>query len=164
MYAGPGSGSLLAAAGSWDSLAAELSVAAAVYESVLSGLTAVYWHGPASQAMAAGAAPYLGWLHTTAERAQQAAMQARSAAAAYELARALTVPPPAVAANRTQLATLVVTNFLGQNSAAIAATEAQYADYWAQDTSAMYGYSISSAVAVQFRLFPHHARPPTPAV
>lgn len=154
MYAGPGSGSLLAAAGSWDSLAAELSVAAAVYESVLSGLTAVYWHGPASQAMAAGAAPYLGWLHTTAERAQQAAMQARSAAAAYELARALTVPPPAVAANRTQLATLVVTNFLGQNSAAIAATEAQYADYWAQDTSAMYGYSTSSAVAVQFSPFP----------
>ena len=39
MYTGPGSGSLLAAAGSWDSLAAELSTTAETYESVLSGLT-----------------------------------------------------------------------------------------------------------------------------
>lgn len=137
MYAGPGSGSLLAAAGSWDSLAAELSITAAVYESVLSGLTGLSWYGPASQAMAASAAPYVGWLHATAERAQQTGIQARAAAAAYELARAMTVPPPAVAANRTQLATLVATNFFGQNTAAIAANEAQYAEYWAQDASAM---------------------------
>ncbi|AFS15934.1 MULTISPECIES: PPE family protein [Mycobacterium] len=153
MYAGPGSGSLLAAAGSWDSLAAELSITAAVYESVLSGLTGLSWYGPASQAMAASAAPYVGWLHATAERAQQTGIQARAAAAAYELARAMTVPPPAVAANRTQLATLVATNFFGQNTAAIAANEAQYAEYWAQDASAMYSYSASSAATVQFSPF-----------
>lgn len=153
MYAGPGSGSLLAAAGSWDSVSAELSITAAVYESVLSGLTNLYWHGPASQAMAASAAPYVGWLYATAERAQQTAMQARTAAAAYELARAMTVPPPVVAANRAQLATLVATNFFGQNTAAIAANEAQYADFWAQDASAMYSYSASSTAAVQFSPF-----------
>jgi PPE-repeat protein len=153
MYAGPGSGSLLAAAGSWDSLSAELTITAAVYESVLSGLTSMHWRGPTSEAMAASAAPYVGWLHTTAERAQQAAMQARVAAAAYELAHAITVPPPAVAANRTQLAALVATNFFGQNTGAIAATEAQYAEYWALDTSAMYGYAASSAAAVQFSPF-----------
>lgn len=153
MYAGPGSGSLLAAAGVWDSLSAELSITAAVYESVLSGLTRLCWHGPASQAMAAGAAPYVGWLYTTAERAQQTAAQARSATAAYELARAMTVPPPAVAANRTRLATLVATNFLGQNTAAIAVTEAQYAEYWAQDASAMYSYSANSAAAARLSTF-----------
>ncbi|OBH64915.1 hypothetical protein A5685_19440 [Mycobacterium colombiense] len=153
MYAGPGSGSLLAAAGSWDSLSAELNVTAAVYESVLSGLTSLFWHGPAAQAMAAGAAPYVAWLYSTAERAQQTAMQARAAAAAYELAHAMTVPPPVVAANRTQLATLVATNFFGQNTAAIAATDAQYAEYWAQDAVAMYGYSASSAAATQFSPF-----------
>ncbi|OBB92023.1 PPE family protein [Mycobacterium sp. 852002-40037_SCH5390672] len=153
MYAGPGSGSLLAAAGSWDSLSAELGITAAVYESVLSGLTGVYWHGPSAQAMAASAAPYVAWLYATAEHAQQTAMRARSAAAAYELAHAMTVPPPAVAANRTQLATLVATNFFGQNTAAIAATEAQYAQYWAQDASAMYSYSASSAAAAQFSPF-----------
>lgn len=153
MYAGPGSASLLAAAGGWDSLAAELGVTAAVYESVLSGLTGVYWHGPAAQAMATGAAPYVAWLYMTAELAQQTATQARAAAAAYELAHAMTVPPPVVAANRTQLATLVATNFFGQNIAAIAATEAQYAEYWAQDAAAMYGYSASSTAAAQFSPF-----------
>ncbi len=157
MYAGPGSGSLLAAAGSWDSLAAELSITAAVYESVLAGLTGLYWHGPASRAMAAGAAPY-----TTAERAQQTATQARAAAAAYELAHAMTVPPAAVAANRTQLAALVATNFFGQNTAAIAATEAQYAEYWAQDAAAMYAYSASSAAAAQFSPFPSPRRTTDP--
>jgi PPE-repeat protein len=153
MYAGPGSGSLLAAAGSWDSLSAELGITAAVYESVLSGLTGLYWQGPAAQAMAASAAPYVAWLYATAERAQQAAMQARAAAAAYELAHAMTVPPPAVAANRAQLATLVGTNFFGQNTAAIAATEAQYAEYWAQDAAAMYAYAMSSAAAARFSPF-----------
>ena len=153
MYAGPGSGSLMAAAASWDSLSGELGITAAVYESVLSGLTALYWHGPAAQAMTAGAAPYMTWLYATAERAQQTAMQARAAAAAYELAHAMTVPPPAVAANRTQLATLVATNFFGHNTAAIAATEAQYGEYWAQDAAAMYSYSASSAAAAQFSPF-----------
>ncbi|MEE2851787.1 MAG: PPE family protein [Actinomycetota bacterium] len=153
MYAGPGSGPLLAAATSWDSLSAELGTTAAVYESVLSGLTGLSWQGPAAHAMVAGAAPYVAWLHATAERAQQTAMQARMAAAAYELAFAITVPPSAVAANRTQLATLVATNFFGQNTAAIAATEAQYAEYWAQDAAAMYGYSASSAAAAQVSPF-----------
>lgn len=153
MYAGPGSGPLLAAAGSWDSLSAELAITAAVYESVLSGLTGLYWHGPASRAMAASAAPYVAWLYTSAERAQQTAMQARAAAAAYELAHAMTVPPSAVAANRLQLAMLMATNFFGQNTAAIAATEAQYAEYWAQDASAMYTYSANSAAAAQVSPF-----------
>ena len=38
----------------------------------------------------------------------------------------MTVPPPVIAANRSLLMALVATNFLGQNTAAIAATEAQY--------------------------------------
>jgi len=148
MYSGPGSGSLLAAAGSWDSLSAELTTTAESYESVLSGLD-LQWRGPASEAMAATATRYVGWLQTTAEQTKQTAMQARTAAAAYEQAFAMTVPPPAVSANRTQLASLVATNVLGQNTAAIAATEAQYAEYWAQDAAAMSGYAVSSAGATQ---------------
>ncbi|OMC57638.1 hypothetical protein A5747_02625 [Mycobacterium sp. IS-836] len=146
MYAGPGAVSLLAAAGSWDALSAELSATAESYESVLSGLD-LQWRGPASEAMAATAARYVGWLQTTAEQTKQTAMQARTAAAAYEQAYAMTIPPPAVTANRTQLASLIATNVLGQNTAAIAATEAQYADYWAQDSAAMSGYSASSTAA-----------------
>jgi PPE-repeat protein len=81
-------------------------------------------------------------------------MQARATAAAFELAHAMTVPPPAVAANRTQLATLVATNFFGQNTAAIAATDAQYAEYWAQDAAAMYAYAASAAATAQLTPFP----------
>ena len=60
MYAGAGSGPMLAAAAAWDGLAAELSSAAASYRSVVSGLTGGAWLGPASVSMAAAAAPYTG--------------------------------------------------------------------------------------------------------
>jgi PPE-repeat protein len=153
MYTGPGSGSLLAAAGSWDSLAAELATAAETYESVVSGLTSLHWHGPASESMTASATPYVDWLHTTAEQSQQTALQARAAAAAFEQAFAMTVPPPLIAANRTQLTSLIATNFFGQNTAAIAAIEAQSAEMWAQDAAAMYGYSTASAAATTLTPF-----------
>ncbi len=163
MYAGPGSGSLLAAAGSWDSLSAELGITAETYESILSCLTSLYWRGPAAQSMSATAAPYIGWLHTTSEQTMQMAMQARAAAAAYELAHAMTVPPLAVAANRTQLASLVATNFFGQNTPAIAQTEAQYGEYWAQDAAAMYGYAAGAAAATQLPTFSSPQQTTNPA-
>lgn len=152
MYTGPGMGSLLAAAGSWDALSAELSSAAEGYESALSGLD-LQWRGPAAQAMAFAAIRYAEWLQVTAEQTRQTAMQARTAAAAYEQAYAMTVPPPVITANRTLLAALVASNIVGQNTAAIADTEAQYADYWAQDAAAMSGYSVSSAAATQLPRF-----------
>lgn len=92
MYTGAGSGSLLAAAATWDGLAAELSSAAGAYKSVVSGLTGGLWLGPTSLAMAAATAPYVTWMRTIAEQAAQTTSQARSAAAAYEAAFAATVP------------------------------------------------------------------------
>ncbi|MGA7050030.1 MAG: PPE family protein, partial [Mycobacterium sp.] len=163
MYAGPGSGSLLAAAGSWDSLAAELITTAETYESVVSGLTTLHWRGPASESMTTTAAPYVGWLYTTAEQTQQTALQARAAAAAFEQAFAMTVPPQLIMVNRTQLTSLIATNFFGQNTAAIAATEAQYAEMWAQDAAAMYGYSSSSAAAATLRPFTQPQQTTNPA-
>src|SRR5246127_91625 len=149
MYAGPGSGSMITAAAGWEGLAAELRSQAASYSSVVSGLTSDGWRGPASASMAAAAAPYAAWMNTTAAQAEQAANQAKAAAAAYEAAFSATVPPPVIAANRAQLASLVATNFLGQNTPAIAATEVHYAEMWAQDAAAMYGYAGSSAAATQ---------------
>jgi PPE-repeat protein len=163
MYAGPGSGSLMAAAGSWDSLASELSTTAKTYESVVSGLTTLHWRGPASESMTATATPYVGWLYTTAEQTKQTAMQARAAAAAFEQAFAMTVPPPVITANRTQLTSLIATNFFGQNTAAIAATEAQYAEMWAQDAAAMYGYASSSAAAAMLTPFTQPQQTTNPA-
>jgi PPE-repeat protein len=153
MYAGPGSGPMVAAAEAWDRLSAELHSAANAYQSVISGLTAGPWLGPSSVSMATAAASYVAWLSATAAQAEDTAIRANAAAAAYEEALASTVPPPVIAANRAQLTALVTTNLLGQNTAAIAAIEAQYAEMWAQDAAAMYGYAGSSAVATTLRPF-----------
>lgn len=144
---------MLASAQAWESIAAELHSAASSYESVVSGLTAGPWLGPSSVMMAAAANAYVSWLSGTAAQAEQTATQAIAAAAAYEAAFAATVPPPAVAANRSQLAALVATNLLGQNTPAIAATEAQYGEMWAQDAVAMYGYAASATAATQLAPF-----------
>ncbi|UVO11905.1 PPE family protein [Mycobacterium sp. SVM_VP21] len=147
MYSGAGAAPMTAAATTWNALGAELATTAASYESVISTLTDEEWRGPAATAMATAARPYVAWLNTTAAAAEHAAAQASASAAAYEAAFAMTVPPAVVAANRAQFAALVATNFLGFNTAAIAAVEAQYAEMWAQDAMAMYGYAASSALA-----------------
>ncbi|HEY9304554.1 MAG TPA: PPE domain-containing protein, partial [Mycobacterium sp.] len=82
----------------------------------------------------------------------------RAAASAYETAFAMTVPPPAIAANRSLLESLVATNILGYNTPAIAATEAHYGEMWAQNAAAMYGYAGASAAASTLTPF----RPPPP--
>ena len=88
---------------------------------------------------------------------------ARAAAAAYEAAFTMTVPPAVVAANRAQLMALIATNFLGQNTPAIAATEAQYGEMWAQDAAAMYSYADSSAAASVLKPFTKPAQTTNPA-
>jgi PPE-repeat protein len=158
MYAGAGSGPLVAAAAAWDGLAAELSAAATSYQLTVSELTGA-WVGPSSMSMAAAAAPYLAWMNTTAAQAEQTASQLTWAIAAYEAAFTATVPPPIIAANRSSLAALVATNIVGQNTPAIAATEAQYAEMWALDAAAMYGYAGASAAATTVTPF----NPPPPS-
>lgn len=152
IYTGPGSVSMSTAASSWNSLATELGTTADTYESVLSDLSP-QWHGPASEAMAAKATDYIEWLQSTAQQARQTAMGAMAAAAAYERAFAMTVPPPAVTLNRAQVAALTATNLMGQNTAAIAALEAQYAEYWVQDVSAMTAYAAASVEATALTPF-----------
>jgi len=159
MYSGPGSGSMLAAANAWDELASELNSSAAAYRSVIAGLTVGGWQGRSSIMMADAVSPYIAWMHRTAAQVEQSATQVRTAASAYQSAFAATVPPPLIAANRTQLASLTESNFFGQNSPAIAATEAAYEQMWAQDAAAMYGYASSSAAAT--RLTPFSQPPAT---
>ncbi|MCV7413349.1 PPE family protein [Mycobacterium florentinum] len=153
MYAGPGSGPLLAAAAAWNALGAEMRSAATDYESVIRELISVGWNGPSSTSMLAAAAQFLAWLNTTAAQAEQTGMQANAAATAFEAAFAMTVPPPVVAANRTLLANLVASNIFGQNTPAIAATEAQYMEMWAQDAGAMNGYAAASNSAARMESF-----------
>jgi PPE-repeat protein len=153
MFSGPGSGSLMAAASAWNQIAAELNSAALGYDKVITTLGSDEWMGPASASMAQAAEPYVAWITTTAAQAEQAAGQARAAVAAYETALAATVPVPLVAANRAELEQLMSNNVLGQNTAAIAANEAQYGEMWAQDATAMYSYAGQSAAATKVTPF-----------
>lgn len=148
IYSGAGAGPLMAAAATFGSLSSELSTNAAAYESVISELSSV-WTGPSSTAMAASAQQNVEWLQTTSAQLAEAASKATASAAAYEAAFSASIPPPVVYANRAQLAVLVATNILGQNTPAIAANEAMYAEFWAQDATAMSTYAASAATTAQ---------------
>jgi PPE-repeat protein len=146
MYAGPGAGPMTAASAAWDALADELYLAATAFGYTVSDLTSS-WLGPSSVSMAGAAATYVSWITGTAAQAALTAAQATAAVAAYEVAFAMTVPPPVIAANRALLLALIATNFFGQNTPAIMATEALYAEMWAQDAAAMHGYAAASSAA-----------------
>ena len=163
LYAGPGSAPMMAAASAWRSLAGELTSTLTSYETVITQLTDEEWMGPASASMVAAVQPHLAWLTDTAATAEQAGTLASAAAAAFETAHATTPPPPVIAANRTEHAQLVTTNFLGKNIAAIMANESSYLEMWAQAASVMYGYAASSATAAQVNPFGQPTQNTNPA-
>lgn len=158
IFAGAGSGPLFIAAEAWEGLAKDLQASASSFDSVIGALANGPWAGPASVSMAASAAPYVGWLSAAAGQAELSASQARAAAIAFEGALLGTVHPAAVTANRVSLGSLVATNFLGQNTPAIAATEGDYVEMWAQDVGAMLGYH-AGAISVASTLTPFSVPP-----
>ncbi|WP_031716065.1 PPE family protein, partial [Mycobacterium tuberculosis] len=158
IFGGAGSEPMSAAAVAWDQLAMELASAAASFNSVTSGLVGESWLGPSSAAMAAAVAPYLGWLAAAAAQAQRSATQAAALVAEFEAVRAAMVQPALVAANRSDLVSLVFSNFFGQNAPAIAAIEAAYEQMWAIDVSVMSAYH-AGASAVASALTPFTAPP-----
>jgi PPE-repeat protein len=149
IYAGPGAGSLIAAASAWSGLAEDFAAAASGHRSVIEGLTSGPWLGPASAQLVSAVSPFITWLSNSAEQAAQTASQAGAAAGAYETAFAASVPPPLIATNRALVQELTATNLLGQNSGVISQLEAQYAEFWAQDSGAMYTYAGNAAAATQ---------------
>ena len=147
MYSGPGAGSMMRAAMAWVMLAARLSAAATYYRAVTAKLTA----GRRCQAAAElteAAAPYLDWLDAVAGESAVAATQLMAAVGAHQSAFTAMVPPSAIADNRTQRMSLVLTNCLGQNSPAIANADSEYDAMWARNVEAMYAYADAAAGAV----------------
>ncbi|OBI45434.1 PPE family protein [Mycobacterium colombiense] len=155
---GPGAGPLFEAASAWDGLAVELSSSASSFHTTVSDLAGGAWTGPSSMSMTAAAAPYVEWLIIAAAQAEVAALQARLAALAFEGALVATVPLPQVLANRARLLVLIATNFFGINTAAIAQTELEYVEMWAQDVAAMLGYHAGAQSMVQ--ALPEFSVPP----
>lgn len=155
IHSGPGPGSLLTAANAWRQLAIELGHTAANYASIVAGIP---WHGPAATAMTASTLPYVAWMHTTSLQAAQMAMAADAMVSAFAVTQAAVAPPSVVTANRKLLAHLIATNIFGVNFPAIAATEAQYLQMWAANTTAMLGYHATSVQTMAMPTF----NPPSP--
>jgi PPE-repeat protein len=143
MHSGPGPGSLVEAAKAWQLLAGGLDEMAARYQTVIT---------------CPSAAAHLDWLHFTAAQARHAAIQATAAAGAYGSALAAMVAPHVVIANRSQRASMVEENCLGQFSAAIADTDADYEQMWSHNAATMYAYARRSANAS--KLTPFRSPPP----
>ncbi|MGA7053462.1 MAG: PPE family protein, partial [Mycobacterium sp.] len=152
IHSGPGAGSLIEASDAWQRLGTDLEESVRSYSPVLSSLTEA-WRGPSASAMTQAVGPYITWLRSTAQQCQRLSSSAQVAAAAFGSTLAAVVHPSQVSANRVRLAQLVATNRLGRNLAAIAETEAQYQDMWANNSAALYRYEATSAQAVPMSQF-----------
>jgi PPE-repeat protein len=141
IHSGPGPGSLLTAANAWRQLVTELGQTAADYASTVASIP---WQGPSATAMTLSTLPYVAWLQNTAVQAAQMSMAATTMASSFVATKTAVVHPSVVTANRTLLADLIATNFFGINFPAIAATEIQYLQMWADNTTAMLGYQATS--------------------
>jgi PPE-repeat protein len=146
MFNGAGSGSMVQAAEAWDQLAGSLRETSAYCRAVTVQLSQG-WQGPVAAAVIYKMAGYLGWLDTASEQAARVAAQARTAAHAHTSVVAALVSPDAIIINRARLVMLAATNYLGQASASIADTEAEYEQMWVTDSVAMYAYARASADA-----------------
>ena len=123
------------------------------YGSVISGLTGGSWQGAASTSMATATAPFVTWMSATAAQCEQVAGQARAAASRL---RGGVRHDGATGGHRGQPGSVDGADrdeLLGQNTPAIMATEVHYAQMWAQDAAAMYGYAAGSAVAATLAPF-----------